>query len=411
MNRLGIVFKFEFKELILKRAMLISTLVISLLLFSLTFGPRIIDFFSDQALDSQEVLLGPTYSFEGAVIVAEDPELMSYVKKVFKEFSSIDYRDSLDGIEDDIRGEVIEAAYILKTRDSYTLVRKDLDMGSFDGFSSVLRTYLESENLLIKGIDPAEVAEAQEVYIDFDTEILGRDASQGFLLGFGFLFSLYILILMYGQLVATSVAREKDSRTMEILITSTNPKTLILGKVLAAGLVGVIQVLFFIAIIVLGFQLNKTSYPDFVLEMLKTTTSWDILAVYSLFSFAGYILYLFIFAALGSLVSRVEDVGTAILPVTVLFVLAYFVASTGMANPDLRLVKISSYIPFVSLFTTPIRYMMTSVAPGELLISMALMLASTGLIAYISVYIYRLGSLNYGNKISLIKLLKGGYRH
>ena len=121
----------------------------------------------------------------------------------------------------------------------------------------------------------------------------------------------------------------------------------------------------------------------------------------------GYLLYLFIYAALGSLVSKVEDVGSAVTPITFIFVAAYMIASFGMSTPDSLVVRVSSYIPFVSLFTTPIRYMMTNVSTFELVTSISLMIVATLLIMQLSVVIYRQGSLNYGNKMSLTKVMRG----
>ena len=120
----------------------------------------------------------------------------------------------------------------------------------------------------------------------------------------------------------------------------------------------------------------------------------------------GYLLYLFIYAALGSLVSRMEDLTASLSSITIIFVIAYVIASTGMTAPNTAIVRYSSFIPFVSLFTTPIRYMLTSVNGLEIITSLMIMAASTFGIACLSIYIYRQGSLNYGNKMSLIKVTR-----
>ncbi|NLW15906.1 MAG: ABC transporter permease, partial [Erysipelothrix sp.] len=169
---------------------------------------------------------------------------------------------------------------------------------------------------------------------------------------------------------------------------------------------GVVQVLIIFGAIALGYFINSTTYPAILVDMISASTSWDIIAIYALFSFTGYLLYLFIYAALGSLVSKVEDVGSAVSSVTIVFIIAYFVATTAMTAPDLIIVRISSYIPFISLFTTPIRYMLTTVSAMEIIVSISLMIAVTAGVAYLSVYIYRKGSLNYGNKMSLLKMFK-----
>ena len=193
---------------------------------------------------------------------------------------------------------------------------------------------------------------------------------------------------------------------MELLITSTKPRTLILGKVAAVGLTGILQMIAIILFGILGFFLNKTNYPEAVTQMIQGSMTLDTMLVYILFSVMGYILYLFIYASLGSLVSKVEDVNKSVAPITFLFVIAYLAATVAMTAPDLLLIKISSFIPFISLFTRPIRYMFTSVPLISLLASSAIMILTVVLFAALSIYIYRFGSLNYGNRLTLKEVLK-----
>lgn len=269
-----------------------------------------------------------------------------------------------------------------------------------------LKTMAIDENFKGSNIDVSDARNAMNVSITSEIEAIGKDSSQGFFIAYVILFAMYMLILFFGQSVATSVAREKDSRTMELLITSTDPKVLILGKVFAMGAVGLLQVGTILLSVFIGFMLNKVNYDPDILMMVQGSLTVSTALVYFVFSVAGYILYLYIFAALGSLISKVEDVSSATTPITVLFVIAFFIASSSLSAPDSQLTIISSYVPFVSLFTMPIRFMLTSVNWIEIVISMAIMILSTLVIAKISVYIYRFGSLNYGNKLKIKDIIK-----
>lgn len=409
MNKLKTVFSFEFNELIKKKAMIISTLVVAVILFGITFAPRLIGFFDKEEVPGNEPDISVISPFGDSVITATSDELLEYAKNALSGFDDISFSNDVEATKKRVQDKEIDAAYILDSKTSFSVVKIDQDMYSTDAslfLESTLFEMAKNENFIAMGINPEDANNAENIKIDVEYIVLGKEQSQGIVIGFVVLFSLYMMILMYGQLVATSVAREKDNRTMELLITSTKPQTLILGKVFAAGLVGFIQVLFIIFMIVLGFLINKGTYPEFVIEMIKASTAWDVVLVYGVFSFVGYLLYLFIYAALGSLVSKVEDVGSAVSSITIVFVIAYLIASSAMGNPESLVVKVSSYIPFVSLFTTPIRYNMTSVGFFELAMSLTLLISVTTLIAYLSIYIYRLGSLNYGNKMSLIKIIK-----
>lgn len=116
-------------------------------------------------------------------------------------------------------------------------------------------------------------------------------------------------------------------------------------------------------------------------QMLFTGLSWDSILIFLVFTAMSYLLYLFLYASLGSLVSRLKDVGTSVTPITLLFMVAYITASIGINAPTNIFVKIGSFVPFVTaILAMPIRYFLTSVPLFELLISMILMiLTSIGL--------------------------------
>lgn len=401
MSNLKTIFSFEFMEMIKKKSVTISTLIITIVLFGVTFVPRILN----SELDTDNI---PKDLLGQALIISEDPVLLKDLQLIFEEYDDIDFTSSNKDIETLVSSEY-ERVFVVDAT-GYTVTVKDMTTPTLsDMFESVYEPYRTNLNLLEVGIDPETVSWAMSDGLERHVVILDDSLQKNIAFSFVMLFGLYILILMYGQSVATSVAREKDSRTMELLITSTQADELILGKVLAAGLVGILQIATIFLGLLSGYLINKSVYPTFIIEMIQTSLQWDVVLIYIIFSILGYLLYLFIFASLGSLVSKVEDVAGAVTPVTFLFVFAYIIATIGTSSPNAGIVKISSYIPFVSLFTTPIRYALTDVTILEIGISIGLMMVVSYLIMKLSIYIYRQGSLNYGNKMSLIKLLKGKY--
>ncbi|MBN2850984.1 MAG: ABC transporter permease, partial [Erysipelotrichaceae bacterium] len=156
----------------------------------------------------------------------------------------------------------------------------------------------------------------------------------------------------------------------------------------------------------IGYLLNKANYPDFIDRMIFGSLSFDAILVFLVFTALGYLLYLFVYASLGSLVSKVEDVGSSVSIITMLFMVAYLIASIGMNMPNSLMIKIGSYVPFTAILSMPIRYFMTAVPLYELVISLVLMALTTYGLAIVSIRIYRLGSLSYGNRMSLVKAIK-----
>lgn len=403
MKQLKNVFMFEFLEMIQKKAVIITTAIIAIIFFGITFLPA----------------LASNGSSDPGTDTPEQTDLSHIVFVTDAEYHSEDELSGAFGVGIETLGteaEALEAvesgsyekAVIITGRDSYRLIAQDL--GTFDNdeflISSVIESLASAKNLADMGINAEQAMDAMNVSVQVDYELLGRDSGQGFFVAYVIMFILYFLCLFFGQSVSTSVAREKDSRTMELLITSTSTDHLILGKVFAMGSAGILQMGIIISAGVIGFFINQNNYPDEIIALLSSTLSIDVILIYLLFSIVGYILYLFIYAALGSLVSKVEDVGSAITPVTFLFVFAFFMATFSLQAPDSTAVVISSFIPFVSLFTMPIRYMLTTVASWQLILSVVFLILGVVLIEKLSVYIYRFGSLNYGNKIKFSEVFK-----
>lgn len=407
MKKFKTVFNFEFKTISRNKSLIVSTIILSVISLIVTSLPFIIDVFAKDKADEGVNEPADSINFNDDYFVILDKE------------NSDTYRVLFDIKPEQMLKTESELNIVLKeNKDAHGFIIKDIrnaqiisnssSQGSetavkFEGLMN--KTYLKQKYESL-GIDYELVQEVQNNDLKLDYISLGKDGLQGMVFAYVILFTMYMLILLYGTNVATSVAREKDSRTMELLITSTKPRTLILGKVAAAGLMGVIQVLTVLAFAGLGILISKNYYPPELLSVIFGQLSIDLIFVYAIFSVSGYLLYLFIYASMGSLVSKVEDVSKAVAPITYVFIIAYLAATMAMQFPGNKIIILSSYVPFVSLFTMPIRYMLSNVTLLEVAISMALMLIVTYALAQLSIYIYRYGSLNYGNKLKIKEIFK-----
>jgi ABC-2 type transport system permease protein len=311
-------------------------------------------------------------------------------------------------LRDDVVNGVINNGYIIEdTQTIRSIVQNKGMYSSTDQMMiSILQRIQRDKSFAELGIDPMVVDTLSNTPITLHEEVLGKDAQSSFLISYILMFAVYMLVIMYGSFVSTSVAREKDNRTMEILITSTQPSALIIGKVIANAIGGLAQFSVILAAGFIGYFINQSNYPEFISQMLFTGLSWDSITIFLIFTAIGYLLYLFLYASLGSLVSKVEDVGTSVTPITLLFMVAYLIASVGIQAPTNIFVKIGSFVPFTAILAMPIRYFLTSVPLIEILISIILMILTSLGLAFLSIKIYRLGSLSYGNKLGFIKALK-----
>lgn len=403
MKQFKTVFDFELKSMLKNKSMIITTIIICVISILITSIPSIMLLFNKSDNSADNGLVDKTSLFG---IVYENEAL----KDVYEtELGKANY-DNEEDLRQAILNEKVESGVVLKDAYNYSFISYDRSVFSEEQFNFEEQLEKVNQKMMFdeEGIDADKVYKIMNQPIYSESITLGKDAGSGsgLVIGFGVLFVMYMLILLYGTNVATSVAREKDSRTMELLITSTKPKILILGKVFSAGVMGIFQVGAIMLSMILGFLINKGNYPPEIMTLLQGALTFDTLLVYIVFSVSGYILYLFIYASLGSLVSKVEDVSSAVAPITYLFIFAYLAASLAMQMPDSLLTKVTSFIPFVSIFTMPIRYMLTSVSLVSVLISAVVMVLTTVLFAALSIYIYRFGSLNYGNRIKLKEVIK-----
>lgn len=396
--------------MIKKKSVLTTTIILCIFMFIGASIPTISKMFNkadSKPADTSENVT-PSLGERKDLGFVLSSEVSSEKLSGYLSLQSVNVYESKETLKQAIEDKEIAYGFVIDSLTSYTMLVNDKGMYSFEEgmIQSALQSYASDEYLSSFGIDTQRVHEAQSIKVEGVVEQFGKDASKGFFVSYAIMFIMYMLILFFGQSVATSAAREKDSRTMELLITSTKPKALILGKVAALGCVGLLQIGLILLTLVLGILVNKVNYPPMILAILQDTMTPSVFLLYLLFSVLGYALYLFIYASLGSLVSKVEDVNSAVTPITMLFVVAFVIASISLQMPQSSLAKISSYIPFVSLFTMPIRVLLTSVSWIEILISSLVMIATTIIVAKLSIYIYRYGSLNYGNKLSMKDIFK-----
>ena len=405
MNNVFKVLKFELLSVLNKKSVKVTTLVMCVVVLLATSIPTVIEMFSSDEPDGSDNDIGMIIDDLGFISQSESVTIDTLALFFGEELNV--YTDE-NTLRDDVSRGVINNGYIIEDEKTIRSIVQNKGMFSSTDqmMISILQRIQRDKSLNELGIDPTVIDTISNTNITLHEEVLGKDAQSSFLISYILMFAVYMLVIMYGSFVSTSVAREKDNRTMEILITSTKPSSLIMGKVFANAIGGLMQFSLILASGFFGYFINQSNYPDFISQMLFTGLSWDSIAIFLIFTAIGYLLYLFLYASLGSLVSKVEDVATSVTPITLLFIAAYVIASIGVQTPTNTIVRIGSFVPFTAILAMPIRYFLTSVPLIEILISMVLMILTSLGLAYLSIKIYRLGSLSYGNKLGFIKALK-----
>lgn len=386
------VFKFEFLNAVKKKAFIISMAIMLVITALFSFIPRIFGAISKG--EEKPVGIYSEYAYINGDVLAQGFE------KEFKTF------ESADALEAAVKSNDVDAGVLVQGEERKILMKSSsvTSMSKYAPLVKIAEDLERREILKDLGVSEAEAGNILKTEY-YEPISLETDGAKNFWLVYIALFVLYMLIIMFSNQVAMSIAREKSDRTMELLITAAKPKELIVGKVAAYGLVGIISLIVVYMGVYIGTKLGG-EYASGIVNNLNLTqmVRFDQILVTFLFFTLGYILYLFMMAAASSLVSKIEDVNTALQPLNMIFVISFFASYFGMMNPGIVL-KVASFIPFSSPFAMIARYGVETVPMFEVLISLAILLVSTILIAKLSIKMYKLGSYNYGTKVNFFKSL------
>lgn len=405
MKNLFTVFQFEFRGLLKKKSFVITTLIVCVLALVGTSLPTIMKTFEGDDNPAEEP--GEDLGTLGIVIendALKEEDLTSRLPG-FK----LEFYEAEEKLNEMVLDGTVDSGYIIDSPTSYTAVVNNVSMFTGGDFllEGVLKSYNEDVALEKEGYNPQEIKEIlQNITIKGEESVLGKDSQKNYYVVYALIIVLFMIVMFYGNNVATLVAREKSDRTMEILITSTHPNSLIVGKVLASGFAGILQAGLIAASLFVGYLVNKGNYSPEIQEFLKLSIDPKILLVFLFFGTTGYFLLLFLYASIGALVSKVEDVPSATTLITMFSMAAYFISLFTLNFPDSLVLKVASYVPFTSFMAMFVRYAISNISFLELALSYGILLATTTAIALMSVKIYRYGTLNYGNSGNTIKLIR-----
>ncbi len=220
------------------------------------------------------------------------------------------------------------------------------------------------------------------------------------------LFLMYFTIAIYGGMIVKEIANEKSSRVMELLISAASPIQHMLAKILSIATVSLVQLSILVGVGYYSAQ-NSSLFNQLSLDSLSART----IIYLFVFFLLGYFLYATLLAALGSLVSRVEDAQQVTLPVILLIVAAFMISMFSLNAPTNQAVVVLSFVPFFTPMVMFLRVMLTDVSLWQVSISLILMLISISLALFVGTKFYRGGVLFYGsNPLKQLRRILSGRR-
>ena len=231
-----------------------------------------------------------------------------------------------------------------------------------------------------------------------------EDLVPAYILATVFVILMFMAIQVYGNWVAASVAEEKSSRVMELLISAATPRQLLLGKVIGNGAAGLTQYAVILVAALVGYvvqgQLSSRFLGDANAASVPGLTPLVFIGL-GVFFVLGFLLYSILYAAAGSMVSRQEDIQQIVAPLTFVGLGGYLISFAAVNAIDASWVTVLSYVPFVSPFLFPARMLLSAVGPLDWLAVLALMVLGILGALWVAARIYEAGVLLYGQRPSI----------
>jgi len=241
-------------------------------------------------------------------------------------------------------------------------------------------------------------------------------------------FMMYLSIFIYGMMVMRSVMEEKMNRIVEVVISSVKPTTLLLGKILGVGAVGLTQVIawmiliplvLFIVSLFFGFDPETAQQmqaggaasqidPDEMQSMVERAMSglnemnwWVIIPCFIVYFLTGYFMYAAMFAAIGSAMGDDMGEGQSLTMIVVIpVILGFYIMMAALQAPNSSLAVGSSFMPLFAPIVMPARLPFAPPA-WQIILSLIIVIVFSGFMVWLAGRIYRVGILNYGKKSSL----------
>lgn len=408
MRNLFIVIKFTIKEMIKKKSFMISTIFILALIIVGFSIPKLLSNMNEGKEKETVVITDAKEIFKDNLKILDITDFTDY--KVMTKIGN--EAISYEQLKQEITDEKIHSALIIDDNNGtikLTYLVKNTLWEPFipeDILTSINSIYSDMQMQKI-GLTPEQLASIQpnfEMQVDQTKEDEVEQANIFVMMAMSVVLS--IAIIFFTAQVAISITTEKTSKIMETLVTSTSPRTIVLGKTIGIGIIGLIQV---ILIITTAFiSANVFLEPEILntlLDMSKITPAFVIVTI--VYFILGYFTYALLYALTGSLVTKPEDVQSANTPISMLAMIGFYLGYFSISiDPTSSISSFASVFPMSSAFCMPSRLMMGLASWGEVAISIGLLAVTVALVAKIAIKVYSNAILNYGSKLSLKDALK-----
>lgn len=412
MKKFLVVLQYELKEYVRNKSFVITTLLFAILGSAALFLPRVIDMsgFLGTQTPSQEEAPDQSQSEEAdkeTMLLYDQAGVMDseVLDAVFPDAQWESVTD-METITSRIEKQEADAAFVVKSEKEYDYYVFNKGMYDQDKslFETALGMSLRKAYCEANGLDFTQLE--SKVYPSFtaNEQVLGKDTTSNYWYCYILVILVFMLIVFYGQMIAVAVTNEKSNRSIEVLVTTTTPNSLLFGKVIAGAIASLCQVGIILGAVLLSYQANRSLWGG-MLDMVFNIPA-EVLISFAFFGLGGYLFYAFLYGAMGALVSKTEDISKSSGGLMMVVMIVYFIALLQLTNVDGIAMKVLSFLPISSYSAMFVRIAMGTVNTWEIIVSFVILVASIFGAGILGAKIYRMGTLRYGKPIKLTAALK-----
>lgn len=414
MKKFLTVLQFELSNYIQNKTYMISTVLIAVVIAVVMFLPRFIDMSDIMGLDSDKKTEEASENKEAGkeaeeiYVIYDKTGMFQNLDTLNSSFENVKWETAENEakVKEMVENKKAEAGFVVNslTEYDYYVYNKgmtDSDKQVFEALLAVSNraAYCEKNNLNYE-----EIEALFNTQIQSNEQVLGKDMGNSYWYCYALVILIFMVIIFYGVMIATSVTTEKSNRSIEVLVTSTNPTNLLFGKVIAGTIASFLQVGVILLVTVGGYKMNQDGWGN-KLDVLLDIPA-NVLIMFGLFGIGGFIFYAFVYGAIGALVSKTEDINKSAGSIQMIIMIVYFAVLFQMQNIDGIVMKVASFLPISSYSAMYIRFAMGNVAAWEIAVSFIILVASIIGMGFLGAKIYRMGTLRYGNPIKITTALK-----
>ncbi len=400
MKDLFTVMKFTMKDMVKRKSFIISTIIFLVMIIVGFNVPKILKSIKGEDTVDKLLIVDESNVFEGAL------ESLKKLDTGYEiEIANLKY----DEVKEKIQSEEIESAIFVEKQEENIKIKyivKDATM-----MEEVPEDIISTINTLYTNIQISKLGLTEEqlksITPNFEFSLEQTDEKAN---GNVFAMMLLSIVLFYAiyfcaYQVSSSITTEKTSKIIETLVTSTSPKTIVLGKTIGIGIVGLLQMILLVGTALISAKVFLE--PGMIEQVLDMSAIIPYLGIVTIIYFIlGYFAYALLYALTGSTVSKPEDIQSANGPVAMLAVIGFYLSYFTMMNPTSEMNIFASLFPISSPFCMPFRIMMGLAKPTDVLISISILIVTILVIAKVTIKIYSNAILNYGTKMSLKDIIK-----